>query len=194
MKKQGGKKAARGRKASAESLPIPSHLAGWVAPESFEDEVVTASVRCPCGSDRLEFHHPGETHLRYGDGIPVPSSVKIGEEWFFIVKAVCATCRAEHVLFDSHFHGCNGFLHPGTKGAQLPRPRLWPWRCLACGSATHTGQVSIVEDYQDRYIEFGHARKFGADRWPDAFGWFNMSIQCCGCGQQTPGWVSYEAR
>jgi hypothetical protein len=187
------KKVASGE-GSTETLPIPSHLAGWVVPVAFEDEVLEASVRCPCGSERTELHYPGETHLSVGSGTPIPSMVKIGDEWFFLIKAVCADCRAEHILFDRHFHGCGGFLYPGNKGRKLPRPRLWPWRCLTCGSAVHNARVSVVEDYKDRYEEFGYAKKFGPERWPDAFGAIGMSIRCCGCGLETRGWVSYEAR
>jgi hypothetical protein len=54
--------------------------------------------------------------------------------------------------------------------------------------------VSVVEDYRERYAEYGYAEKFGADHWPDAFGCFAMGIRCCECGLESPGWVSYEAR
>ncbi len=81
---------AASSQSSREVMPIPSHLAGWVVPQSFEDEVLKASVRCPCGSERVELRYPGATHLSWKDQTPIPSSVKIGEVWFFIIKATCA--------------------------------------------------------------------------------------------------------
>ena len=173
-------------------MPVPSHLAGWVEPLSFEDDFLTAAVRCPCGGDRFEFHYPGETQSH--DGEPCPCTVKIGATWFFLVKAVCADCRGEHVLFDRHFHGCDGFLHHDPEAAALPRPPLVPWACLKCGSVVHAGELCLVLDYEDRFVEYGYAEKFGPERWPDAFGSFAMSIRCADCGHDTPGWVSYETR
>src|SRR5262249_23070039 len=116
------------------------------------------------------------------------------DEWFFVIKAVCAACRKEHVLFDSHFHGCDGFLQHEEEKAALPRPRLWPWWCLLCGSPVHEGRITVILDYKDRYFEYGYAEKFGADRWPDAYGCFGMGIKCCACGHDTPCWVDYETR
>jgi len=153
-------------------------------------------VRCPGGSERLEFHDPGETHLypHSYEGQPTPCTARLGEEWFFLVKAVCAECRREQVLHDLQFHGCNGFLNPEAKERALPRPRLWPWRGLMCGSAVHNGEVLVIQDYKDRYFEYGEAEKFGADHWVDAFGCLAIGIKCCGCGHETPCWVDCGAR
>jgi hypothetical protein len=175
-------------------VPVPSHLTGWVVPKSWRDEVLTAAVRCPCGSEQLEFHHPGATLVFVPGEEPCPAGEKVGDASFFLIKAVCVACRKENVLFDCDFHGHDGFLLRDEKQAAIPRPRLWPWRCLACGSAAHTGEVSLILDYQDRYFEKGYAKKFGADRWPDAFGSIGMGIKCCGCGHEAPRWVEYETR
>ncbi len=34
--------------------------------------------------------------------------------------------------------------------------------------------------------------EFDENLWPDGFGWFSMAIKCCGCGKETPEWISYE--
>jgi hypothetical protein len=173
--------------------PVPSHLEGWTTLTSVEDDWVKLAVRCPCGSERMEFHYPGQTHLVRDE--PIPCTVEIGGEWFFLIKAVCRDCRKEHVLFDSHFHGHDGFLFSSRgKKATLPRPPLVPWQCLKCGSVAHTGSVSIISDYKERYFEDGYGEEFGPEHWPDAYGCFGMSIACCDCGHKTPGWVDYEAR
>jgi hypothetical protein len=178
----------------AAGMPVPSHLAGWVVPKTFRGHRLTADVRCPCGSERLEFHYPGQTHLLSDDGMPIPCTAEIGGEFFFVIKAVCAACCKEQVLFDMHFHGCNGFLEHDATLASLPRPRLWPWRCLVCGSAAHNGEVTVILDYKQRYFAEGYADRFGEDRWPDAYGCFGMGLRCCGCGHETPVWVDYETR
>jgi hypothetical protein len=173
-------------------IPVPSHLVGWVEPKEFRDKVLIAAIRCPCGSERLEFRYPGVTHLV--EGRPFPCSAEIGKVWFFLIQAACSVCPEEHILFDKHFHGCDGFLDPESKERTLPRPRLWPWRCLQCGSALHTGEVRVVLDYEDAYFEYGYADQFGDEHWPDAFGWFSMGLRCCDCGHETPVWVDYETR
>src|SRR5262245_57294079 len=189
-KKSKGAGAGAGK--PSEPWPIPSYLLEWVVATSYQDDVIEATVRCPCGSEQLEFHYPGVTQLY--EGQPFPCSVKIEEIYFYIIKAVCIDCRQERIIFDSLFHGKADFLGIDPKSFDLPYPRLWPWRCLECGCSAHQGQVRIVSDYKDRYFEFGYAEKFGADRWPDVFGWFAMSIKCTGCGYNTPEWVSYETR
>jgi hypothetical protein len=177
-------------KKSSEPYPIPSHLLGWVVGTSYEDDVVTATVRCPCGCKQLEFHYPGVTQLYQGR--PHPCSAEIEGLYYFIIKAVCTACHREHLLFDGQIHGKADLI--GAKMSEADLPKLWPWRCLECGTAAHKAQVKIVSDYKDRYFEFGYAERFGVDRWPDAYGWFAMSIQCAGCGYNTPEWVSYETR
>ena len=179
-------------KKGSKQFPVPSHLVGWVVPTSFENERLTATLRCPCSCERFEFHHPGVTVLHQGR--PYPTSAKIDELWYYIIKAVCTCCRQERVLFDSHLHGNADFLGIDPNTSELDPPRLWRWHCLECGSAIHTGETDIVSDYKDRYFEYGYAERFGADRWRDAFGWFSLSIKCCGCGYDTSEWAGYETR
>jgi hypothetical protein len=175
----------------SESCPIPSHLLGWVTGTSYKDKLIEATIRCPCGREQLEFHYLGVTQLC--KDLPHPCSVKIEDIYFFIIKAVCPDCRQGRVIFDGLFHGKADFLNVDPSAFDLPSPRLWPWRCLECGSAVHHGQVGIATD-KDRYFEFGYAERFGVERWPDVFHWFHMSIKCAGCGYNIPEWVSYESK
>ncbi len=66
--------------------PLPSHLAGWSGEVEIEGHFVSAAVRCPCGSERLEFHGTGIAEEP--DDVVIPKSVELGGEWFFLVKAV----------------------------------------------------------------------------------------------------------
>jgi hypothetical protein len=177
-----------------EPIPVPSHLQGWVVPLSFEDEYLEATVRCPCGSDRVELHYLGTTFPSREDGSPLPRVVEIDGGYYFIVQAVCADCRTEHVLLDKNRHGCEGFLQssPGRVAEPPPRP-LMPWPCVACGGLVHRVELQIVIDYMDCYFKDKHFLRHGIDRWPDAFGWIDIRILCCNCDRKT-GWVSLEMR
>jgi hypothetical protein len=175
-----------------ELSPVPSHLTDWVGPATLHKDRLTAGVRCPCGGTRFEFHFTGESASPGGEIVPSP--VEVGGVWFFLIKAVCNACRREHVLFEEHFHGHDSFLYHNEQKAALPRPPLCPLHCQKCRSAVHEGEVIIISDFKVRYFKEGYAEKFGADRWPDAFGCFAMGITCCNCGHHTPVWVDYETR
>jgi hypothetical protein len=180
-----------------EPLPMPSHLRGWVVPLSFEDEYLEATVRCPCGCEQVELFTLGDTQPSRTDGSPKPIVAKIDEGYYFIVQAVCTNCRAEHTLFDSRYHGCDGFLGSEPDRVEEPPPRaLVPWSCVSCGSRAHTAELQLVIDYKDTYFRARHYNYFlrhGIDRWPDAFGWIDIRIRCCECDRKTP-WVSLETR
>ena len=188
-KKRGG----AGSRKMPDPMALPAHLVGWVVPQTRRGDILEGTVRCPCGNERLEFHYPGQTHLVFPDWVPTPCTAEIQGGLFFLVKAVCPECRKEHVLFDRDFHGFYGALQHDPAKAARPRPRLWPWRCLQCGSAAHTGEAYVVLDFEAvDYEAEGYADKFGWDRWLDSYGAFGLGIRCCGCGRETKGWVVAE--
>lgn len=104
------------------------------------------------------------------------------------VKAVCVACRRERVLFDSDLHG----YHAVTGGeyaaelAALPRPRLWVWRCLGCGSVAHQMWLTVTLESRCDFVDpaLGEVNE---DRWLNAFSWFSVDIRCCACGRDTKG-------
>ena len=172
-------------------MPVPTHLIGCVEPkESTIDETdLVANVVCPCGSNRYVLMFPGQTHNF--DGAITPVTAKINGQLFFLIKARCTRCQKEYLLLDYDFHGWNGFVCHDPKQAALPRPALVPWDCLVCGNVEHEAAVRIQTNGKNDFIsETGG--KFNTDRWPDAFGCFNMSITCTGCKTETPEWVSCE--
>lgn len=182
-------------------VPTPSHMAGWLGPAPCTGiaPCIDAPVRCPCGNERLEFHYPGATGFSCDSEEPVPAVAEIYKpndvvERHFVIKAVCGVCRAERVVFDRDRHGWEPVTWGWEGVAQAAElPRLFVWRCLACGGPTHRGRVRFfldsLEDFRDR-VE----GRVGEERWPDAFHWFNLGLVCCGCGHESPTWVSYECR
>jgi hypothetical protein len=184
------------------TTPVPSHLVGWlVQTEVLENtRYLEGTLACPCGSKRLEFHYPGTTHLACDTGIPIPCSAELpgsGDErvYWFGLKAVCAKCHREHLLFDCRLHGCDAFPSSDrvARWAAQSRPRLWPWRCLMCGSVAHQGRVHFRFESPRDFLQENEGR-YRVESRVDAFGWFGMDIKCWKCGEMTNGWVGYETR
>src|SRR5262249_18002190 len=115
--------------------PVPSHLVGWMTPKGVSEEgtTVEGDVRCPCGSERLEFHSAGTCQ-----GAP---ELRMD----LAVRAVCVACGQGHVLFDSGLHGWDVVCYGHRRASSLP---FRPWRCPQCGEAAHRGTVrfTVVPD------------------------------------------------
>jgi hypothetical protein len=182
-------------------VPIPSHLLGWVlrTSKSGEGPYVRFAVRCPCGNEELELHYPGTAHPSYDSHESIPCTIELQQpegpsRFYFGIKAVCPSCRAERLLFDCDLHGwelvTNGAEYAAEK-ARLERPRLFAWHCLVCGAESHRGWVGISLDSKVEFLDRVRGQVDEA-KWPDAFTWIDMGIKCCRCGHENNGWVSYE--
>jgi hypothetical protein len=182
---------------------LPSHVAGWavVTHVAAHGAGLSASLRCPCGCSRLEFHFPGPTHTSGSSGSLITSTAKLpGEDgetrYYFGIKAICPDCGGQRVVFDADLHGWYLATSGPEYAAQmsaLPRPPLQPWRCVCCDGLAHEGSASFTFDspldFRDRV-----GGKIPGERRCEAFSWFAMDIRCCGCGLETDNWVDYETR
>ncbi len=180
-------------------ITVPSHVKECVVIRSWkpEDETqpegrgyLTGSIRCSCGSESFEFLFPGPTHIYKGQEIPV--SVDINGTFFFVIRARCAACGKEYSIFDSHYHGWDGFVCHDPVKASLPRPPLVLWHCRTCGGDSHNATIVFMSEGKEDFIE-GAGGKFSEDQWMDGFGWMDISLTCSTCGRRTEQWVSYEA-
>jgi DNA-directed RNA polymerase subunit N (RpoN/RPB10) len=174
-----------------EMMPVPSHLIGSVRPKdpTLDEAALDAEVVCACGSMRFQLLFPGLTHVV--DDEQVPCVAEFNRRFFFLIKARCTSCGREHLLIDQDFHGWNGFVCHDRAQAAIPRPTLVPWNCLACGKTEHEAEVQIQTEGRRDLIANSNGQ-ISEDRWPDAFGWFSMSIRCTACGKHTNQWVSLE--
>lgn len=172
-------------------MPVPSHLIECVVPKSsvVDEQALDATVKCTCGSTRFRLMFPGQTHNLRGDVIPCTAN--IDGKYFFIVRANCVRCHREHVLIDADFHGWNGFVCHDAAQASVARPELVAWQCLGCGGSVHEASVQIQTEGREDFVDQA-GDEFDPERWPDAFGWFSMTIRCVACHRETPDWVSYE--
>jgi hypothetical protein len=172
-------------------MPVPTHLQGRVIPDSsaIDENPLAARVQCSCGGKTFRLLYPGQTHDY--NGKPIPCVAEINKRFFFVIKAKCVACAAEHLLLDKDFHGWNGFVCHDPQQAGLPRPALVPWQCLGCRGLEHRAHIQIQTEGKDDFISETDG-EIDENRWPDGFGWFTVAIECTKCGSKTPEWVSYE--
>jgi hypothetical protein len=180
-------------------IKVPSHLNECVVIQNWKPEddaqpegrgYLSGLVRCSCGGEKFEFLFPGQTHIYDGQEIPV--AAEIDGEFFFVIKAQCTTCNKEHLIFDSHFHGWNGFVCHDPGKASLPHPRLVLWLCRKCGGSVHNATIGFASEGKNDFIETTDG-KIDECKWMDAFGWLDMTLTCSACGNHVEPWVSYEA-
>jgi len=172
-------------------MPVPTHLQGLAFPldGAVDEETLDAVVRCSCGSESFSLHYPGSTTEYNGTRIPV--TAELNGAFFFRIEATCSRCSRNVLLFDKDFHGWDGYVCHDEPQAALPRPPLTPWNCVGCGSTSHSARVTICTQGKDDFIE-NLGDSFPAERWPDGFGWFYLSIACGRCELKTESWVDYE--
>lgn len=172
-------------------MPVPSHLRGIVVPRdpAIDEQPLSADVRCPCGESVFELLYPGQTH-EYG-GETIPCTAEIDGRYFFVLRAVCTGCSADHLLLDADFHGWDGFVCHDPAQAAIPRPGLVPWKCIACTETKHRVVAHIQTEGREDFINESGG-EFDRERWPDAFGWFSLDLTCLACGKASPELVSYE--
>ena len=156
--------------------------------ERSDDHALFGTVKCGCGSDVLHALYVG---YRNEDKEHFLQVVVIGEDWFLRIGARCASCAREHLLFDGHFHGWNGYVCTDEETRQLPRPPFQEWACQRCRSTTHKIALSIQGEDIDFALGEGEDVLTEAD-WFEAFGWFTVDVTCTVCGYGPARIVDYE--
>lgn len=173
---------------------LPKYLQVCIELDEFDPEYacVKGTVRCQCGSEAFLPLFPGTTVQI--DGRPFPCGYDTPEGSFFLIKARCAQCEREYLLFDHDYHGWDGFRCHVPEWAALPRPALKSWECISCGAKRHRIQVRIdppeLEDYKKYLAELNEP--FDQEKWLLSFEWIYMTITCSKCGLVTENWVDYE--
>ena len=163
--------------------PTPKHLRGlFVADlEKSTEHELHGTIKCGCGSDTF---HPLYVASRVEEeGQHFLQVVEIGEQWFCRIGARCASCGREHLLFDDHSHGWNGYVCTDEQVRQIPRPPFQEWSCHHCGATTHRIAIVIQGEDMNSALGEGEDTLTEAD-WFEAFGWFTVDLTCsaCGCG------------
>jgi hypothetical protein len=174
-------------------MPAPSHLTHWLArmPSRCTGRKCVGHVQCPCGSRKIRLSTSG---MRMEHGKRFPQTVQIGDKFYFIITVICAECGKDHVLFDANLHGWNAVVGGDAtdrETAAAANPPMIGWTCDGCDATEHTASMELIsEGRQDAMEESGGV--LDETNWQEGFGWINISIACCHCGQKVPNWVSYE--
>lgn len=172
-------------------MPPPQHLQNCtVAIKSrCTRKAFAAHVQCPCGGKKFRLLHSGGVwEDDKGDKRPSATNGESGS--YLVIKATCAACQAEHLLFDMDFHGWNGFVCR-TDAHLRPRPDLIHWHCTKCGQQEHTATVGVFsEGRQDAIEESGEF--LTEANWQEGFGSIGIATKCCGCGHKAEDWLSFE--
>ena len=172
-------------------MPIPTHLKECLKPfeSQVDEETLKGSLCCTCGNNVFTLFYQGADKEIGGTLYPIDK--EIDNNYFFIIKAKCNQCQKEYEVFDSNFHGWDGYICHNQTIDSIQKPSLVEWKCHNCGYDYHTAVIEITSQGKEDFIEETNAL-FDVNRWMDAFDWFSISIECCKCGNATDKWVDYE--
>jgi len=171
--------------------PTPRHLTNLLSinTQASNAHELEGKVACECGSEEFEVLFVGkrnEEKQRHFMQV-----VKLGGRWFLRVGARCVSCRREHLIFDSHFHGWNGYVCTDEQVQRIARPPFQEWRCQQCHSKTHKLTVSILGEDMEHAIGESDDALTEAD-WFEAFGWLIVETACTSCNLGPCRIVDYE--
>ncbi|WP_395648112.1 hypothetical protein [Terricaulis sp.] len=177
----------------AGGYPIPRHLSEVLRrnPAKSGDTRLVGDVVCACGSRSFAVLYVGYPGVRdYGSRTPVLQTTEFGGRYFFRIAARCDGCAKEHLLFDMHLHGWNGFLCGEEADRKARPPAYAKWRC-DCGGASHRIEIDILaEDKQISVEESGG--ELTDDSWFEGFAWLTLSTVCDACKLERHALVDYE--
>lgn len=173
-------------------MPTPTHLKGITKNLTNEDAIFfglegrynesikdgyeysfIGKIVCTCGNQCLEYLQPYE---------------ETGSNY---IKVKCIECQQEYLIFDTDFHGWDGWICHDEEMATEVRPKIEVFKCTDCENELH--EVVVIIDSQGKQDFIDEAGEdFDLSRWQDAFEWITIDIKCCNCGKVTKEIVSYE--
>ena len=166
-------------------LPIPMHLKKNLDPIGDENSSLKVSgilrCTCKCESFRIKTLREGNQQNSIVDGS--------------YVKIVCTNCQQEHLVFDSHSHGWNGYICSYMPERNLEM-ELFNIDCESCDSTTFKVSVTISSQGQEDFVRELQQEiqdgKFTKEEWVNAFDWITISLTCSECGKTFSRFVDYE--
>src|SRR5579862_3443663 len=104
--------------------PVSMHLRNcFVVDESTSDaHELNGVIRCPCGSDICSLLYVAD--LVKSNGVPHFKATERTDGFFFRIGARCGSRSQTHLIFDTDFHGWNGYVCPGHGARERERPDL----------------------------------------------------------------------
>ncbi len=172
-------------------MPIPNHLRKFFQPigKNNSEFEISGKLVCTCSNDEFSISYPGATIQSNGEA--VPTILKKDNHYFFRISVRCSKCNNDHLLFDSDFHGWDGFVCHDEEQAALQRPELINWKCNKCVNELFTVNIKIQSQGKEDFItEAGD--EFNPKNWIEAFEWINIDLHCLHCNKTHKDWVSLE--
>ena len=162
-------------------LPIPIHLNKIFVPDEKKSThfKVYGELRCTCKNMLFQTKTPivnGEIDKSY-------------------IKAACNKCSREHLVFDSHIHGWNGFICHNVPRRPFDM-KVKNFHCIYCNSKDFNINICISSQGKDDFISELKKDickgKITKDEWVNAFERININLVCITCGYDYSQFVDYE--
>lgn len=171
-------------------LPIPKHLNDILHPKgnkNYELEV-SGQIICTCGSDSFKIKYVGDDEeFKQSNAV---CHIEIGGSFYLIVEAECASCKKNHLIFDAHLHGWDGY---GAREywADKERPAGKLLICRKCQADIHSLFLTINSQGQEDFISEG-GPEYNKEDWVEAFEWIRVTTNCKKCNTTNKEWISCE--
>lgn len=170
-------------------LPIPDHLKKFlqVDLEKSEGNELAGKLCCPCDGEKFKV----SVFAIGEEGFPEVGSYQ--DDYAFVIRAMCATCGEDWLVFDLSKHGYDGFVC--HEGVSVPDSALKGINCSGCHGENFMVSLVIQIEDKEQFLEEivqDDPFSFKKDDYVNAFGWIEISLKCGDCQQEIPAWVSLE--
>jgi hypothetical protein len=180
-------------KAEVETLlPIPKHLKNILKPigNKNNEHSVVGNIICTCDSSNFIIHYVGDASDYRKDR--VIKVTEIDSKYYLIIHAKCLTCEKDHLIFDMHFHGWDGFVDSAEDEDQnLPRPQTVAFNCPKCDNNSHSLTIAIESQGMSDFISETEG-DYPPEDWVEGFSWITIKTRCNNCDETNKHWISYE--
>jgi len=171
-------------------LPIPKHLKDILHPTGNKnnEKQVSGQIICTCGSDTFRIKYVGDD--KEFEHLNAVCHIQIGESFYLIVNAECVKCKTDHLIFDGHLHGWDGY---GSREDWIDKvkPNGKLYACRKCKADTHSLNLVINSQGQEDFISEG-GPEYDKEDWVEAFEWIRLSTICKNCNTVSREWIDCE--
>ncbi len=169
--------------------PIPTHLKEILVVDEKASDIhdIEGSLRCTCGCKKFLLRNFADYYNAQ------PCVARKNDGYAFVIKAVCADCGNEWVVFDLSKHGYNGFVC--KDGLTVDDSELEKYLCSKCFSEYFFVKIGIEVENKEQFIEecvTEYPDEFSPEDYINAFNWITISVKCCHCEIKNDDWVSLE--
>ena len=104
------------------------------------------------------------------------------------VKARCAECTAEWLIFDCAKHGYDAFV--GESAVSVPESQWTDWHCPVCGGEIFRFRIAVEPADREELLADGFSED--AIDFSEMFAWITIGLECTECHHSAESWVDME--